>query len=155
MFLPLILPSLKMWNHTSTALSTLNFKVMNLTSEQTSLDLSIVPAGKLNAAAPFKEMSAEFSTTNSPNTQTEASSFNFHIDEMSKSQTGNLSSWFDSDTVPSINATETSFFVFPNATINVSVETDFLESSGATESSTSSLLTVVAPEQMSNSSSTQ
>ncbi|XP_044206821.1 uncharacterized protein C1orf127 homolog [Thunnus albacares] len=132
-----------------TALSTLNFKVMNLTSEQPSLDRSTVPAGKLNETAPFEEMSVEFSTTNSPNTQTEASSFNFHIDEMSKSQSENLSSWFDSDAVPSINVSETSFFYFQNATVNASAETDFLESSA------SLLLTVVAPEQMSNSSSTQ
>ncbi|CAK6951274.1 uncharacterized protein C1orf127 homolog [Scomber scombrus] len=101
-----------------TALSTLNFKVTNQTSEQPPLDLSTIPAGKVNEAAQSKEMSADFSTTNSPSIQTEASSFNSNIDGMSESQSGNSSSWFDSNTVPSINATETSFFDFQNATIN-------------------------------------
>ncbi|KAM7412128.1 hypothetical protein PAMA_021876 [Pampus argenteus] len=105
-----------------TALYTLNFKVTNLTSEQPSLDRSAFAARKLNEAAPLEEMSAQFSTTDSPKTQTEASSLNFHTDEMSKSPSGNLSSWFDSDTVPSINATEMAFFDFQNATINASAE---------------------------------
>ncbi|XP_044068053.1 uncharacterized protein C1orf127 homolog isoform X2 [Siniperca chuatsi] len=112
----------------TTALSTLNFKHKNLTTEQPPLDRSTIPVRKQN-----EEMTAEFSTTSSPHTQMETRSFKLHIDEMSESQSGNLSSRFDGDTVTSINATETSFFDFLNATVNTLAELDFLETSATAE----------------------
>lgn len=116
------------------------------------MDRYTVPAGKLNETAPFEEMTAESSTTNSPHTQMEAHSFNLHIDEMSKSQSGNLSSSFDGDTITSVNVTETSFFDFQNATVNTSAEPDFLESSAKDEPSETSFLTTGQPEQFNTTS---
>ncbi|XP_049436972.1 uncharacterized protein C1orf127 homolog isoform X2 [Epinephelus fuscoguttatus] len=127
----------------TTALSTLNFKHQSLTTEQPLMDHSTIPVGKLNERASFKEMTAEFSTTNSPHTETEARSFNFHTDEVSRSQSGNLSSRFDGDT--SINTTEIRFFDFLNVTVHTSAEPDIVESSA--EPSEASVLTTVQPEQ--------
>ncbi|KAF1390626.1 hypothetical protein PFLUV_G00059970 [Perca fluviatilis] len=124
----------------TTTSSTLNFKYDSLTTEQPLLD-------RLNERAPFEEMTTELSTTNSPHTQTEARSFNFHTDEMSESQSGNLSSGFDGDTITSNNATEISFFDFINVTIHTSAEPDFLESSATAEPSETSVLTMVPPEE--------
>ncbi|XP_075950914.1 ciliated left-right organizer protein containing ZP-N domains homolog isoform X2 [Anarhichas minor] len=53
----------------TTAPSTLSFKHERLNTEQ--------PLDHLNETAPFGEMAAELSSTNSPHTQTEARSFNF------------------------------------------------------------------------------
>ncbi|XP_032362806.1 uncharacterized protein LOC116674437 [Etheostoma spectabile] len=82
---------------------TFNFEHESSTTEQPLLD-------RLNER-PFEEMTAELFTTISPHTQTEARSFNFHTDEMSKSQSGNLSSGFDRDAITSNNATEISFLI--------------------------------------------
>lgn len=77
----------------------------------------------------------------------EARSFNRHTDETPKSQSGNLSSGFDGDTVAFINATETSFLDFQNESTNSSAEPAFLESSARAEPPETSFLTTDPPEQ--------
>ncbi|XP_076597810.1 ciliated left-right organizer protein containing ZP-N domains homolog [Chaetodon auriga] len=103
----------------TSALSMLNFKHQNFTTEQPSLERSTVP--------PFKE----FSTIRSHHTETEA-----------------LSSGFDGDTISAINATETNFLDFRNETADSSsAEPGFLESSARAEPSETSFLTTDPPEQ--------
>ncbi|XP_059189293.1 uncharacterized protein C1orf127 homolog isoform X2 [Centropristis striata] len=109
----------------TTVPSIVNFKHKTLTRERPVMD-------RLNERA-----SSEV-TTASPHTQTEAHSFNFYTDEVSKS--GNLSSEFDGDR-DNINATELSFFDFQNATAHTSAEPDFLESSPTAVPSETSVLT--------------
>ncbi|XP_071331096.1 uncharacterized protein C1orf127 homolog isoform X2 [Trachinotus anak] len=90
-----------------TALSMLTFKNESLTTEQVLLDHFAVPVGKPNKSTPFEETTAEFSTISSPHTQTEGSSFNSHIEEMSEIQSGNLSPGFEGGTITSIDAAVT------------------------------------------------
>lgn len=80
----------------------------------------------------------EFSTAESPHTQMETSTFNLHTDEMSESQSENLSLGFDDDTILSINATETSLFDFLNGTVNTPAEPGFPETSATAEASETS-----------------
>ncbi|KAI4823273.1 hypothetical protein KUCAC02_011868 [Chaenocephalus aceratus] len=117
----------------TTARSTLNFKPQSSATEQTLLD-------RLNVRAPYKETTSTFSTTIPPRTQTEDSSSHSHTDDLSKSQSGNVSSWFYGDT----NSTEISFFDFLNVTIRTSGESDFLQSSA--EPSETPVLQTAAPE---------
>lgn len=117
--------------------STLDLKGVNVSTEQP-FSRSSVPGVKLNERAPSEEKTAQFSTTESPHTQMETSTFSFHTDEKSQSQSGNLSSGFDGDTITPINATETSLFDFLNATMNTSAEPGFLEASATAEPSETS-----------------
>ncbi|XP_037335498.2 uncharacterized protein C1orf127 homolog [Pungitius pungitius] len=91
----------------TTAPSAPNFKHEESTTEQ--------PAYDQKERAPFEEMPAEFSSTNSTHTQFEARSFHFYTEE---SQSVNSSSGLDGDHIASINATEISLFHSLNATLH-------------------------------------
>ncbi|XP_068996595.1 uncharacterized protein C1orf127 homolog isoform X1 [Embiotoca jacksoni] len=118
-----------------TGLSTLNFRHEEVTTEEP----FTVPAGKLNERDPFKEETTGFSTTDPPYTQTQGSSYNFHIDEILKSQSENASLWFHNDTIITINSTETS--------TNTSAVPDFPDSEDTAAASGTSFTTPVLTEQ--------
>lgn len=144
----LILPLVKLCNYPSTGepseskitsspgpntsdLSMLNLKVVDLPTGQPGSSTAAVVT--LNERPPFEEKMAEFSTPESPDTQMESSTFNLHTDQMSKSQSEILSSGFDNDAIPSINATETSPFDFLNGTVSPSAEPGLVETSATAE----------------------
>ncbi|XP_035499976.2 uncharacterized protein C1orf127 homolog isoform X1 [Scophthalmus maximus] len=87
--------------------SILNSINESLTTERVLLGRPAVPTWTPTKAALFEEMMSEFSTISSSHTETEGSSFNSHNEEMTKSQSGDLSSGFDGDTVTSVDANVT------------------------------------------------
>ncbi|XP_019944565.2 uncharacterized protein C1orf127 homolog [Paralichthys olivaceus] len=96
-----------------TALPTLNFINTSLSTEQALLHRAAVPTNK---TAPLQVTTMETSTIRSLHTQTD--SFYSHIEEMTKSQSGNSSSGFDEDVVTPIHANETELSVHTHKHFN-------------------------------------